>query len=114
MESAMADMRKVQLLRLTKSKMQTEQQVSNTNIAPVIVYKGPQVGDDVVTQQEDQKKKDRDDDDDEELDALSTTDELVIDTRYERRQEDALVGNALRRYVKRNAIWTPQSRFGQR
>jgi hypothetical protein len=71
----MADSRKkVQLLRTTKGKMQVEQQVSKN--APQIVARVPNAGDDVVMQRDEQEDREED----EELDALSTTDELEVDT----------------------------------
>jgi hypothetical protein len=75
----MADSRKkVQLLRATKGKMQVELPHKLLKEFQVLV------------------RDDKDREEDEELDALSTTDELEVDTRYERRQESVLQGNALR------------------
>jgi hypothetical protein len=70
----MADSKKkVQLLRTTNRKMQEEQ---GSKIAPQVVAKIPNAGDDVVIQRDEQKDREED----EQLDALSATDELEVDT----------------------------------
>jgi hypothetical protein len=70
MKSAMADSRKK--VRTAKGKMQLEQ---GSKSAPRIVENMTNAVDDVVSQQDEQKDREVD----EQEDALSTTDELIID-----------------------------------